>query len=85
LSEIVLLHDPEKLRRWRDESGLSREQVCSRITEQGEVTLSFPWLAALEGGYNHRQPSVPLLAALARFYGHEPGELLATAAEGTPA
>ena len=83
MSDAVLLHNPEKLRAWREETGLRREQVCTHFTDDPDLpNLSFGWLAALEGGYNARQPSVQLLNALARYYGHDPGELLA---EGTPA
>ena len=64
------LYDAEKLRAWRAESGLSREQVCAEIGG-----LSYPWLAKLEQG-QPVQPSLKLLVALARFYGHDPGELI---------
>jgi transcriptional regulator with XRE-family HTH domain len=62
------LYDPEKLRTWRAESGLTREQVCTR------AGLSYPWLRKLERG--EADPSLKLLVTLARFYGHDPAELI---------
>ena len=72
-SEPARLHDHAKLRTWRDEAGLTRDQVCSRLLDQG-VSIGYSWLAALEQGT--KRPSLELLVALAKFYGHEPGELL---------
>jgi transcriptional regulator with XRE-family HTH domain len=63
------LYDHAKLLAWRVEADLTREQVCV------EVGVSFPWLSALERGEG-RAPSLAVLTRLARFYGHEPGELL---------
>ena len=71
----VILHDYRKLRAWREEAGLTREQVCTALTDD-EHKLGFSWLVALELGANVRQPSVQLLTRLAQFYGHSPGELL---------
>jgi DNA-binding XRE family transcriptional regulator len=62
------LYDPAKLRAWRADSGLTREQVCSM------TGVSYPWLRKLERG--EADPSLKLLVTLARFYGHEPGELV---------
>jgi transcriptional regulator with XRE-family HTH domain len=69
------LHDAAKLRAWREDAGLSKEQVCAAFHTQG-YSLSYPWLSALEHATNARQPSVRLLAALAEFYGHQPAELM---------
>ena len=63
------LYDHAKLLAWRVEADLTREQVCV------EVGVSFTWLSALERGEG-RAPSLAVLYRLARFYGHEPGELL---------
>lgn len=63
------LYDHAKLLAWRMEADLTREQVCVG------VGISFPWLSALERGEG-RAPSLAVLDRLARFYGHEPGELL---------
>jgi len=62
--------DHEKLRAWREATGLSITEAAAR------VGTSYPWLVQLEGGYNRNQPSVQLLTALAELYGHQPGELL---------
>lgn len=65
------LYDPVKLRAWREQAHLSREQVCTQLG------ISYPWLAALEQGPSgDRQPSLQLLTQLAQLYGHQPGELL---------
>jgi Helix-turn-helix domain len=72
-AEPARLHDHAKLRAWRDESGLTRDQVCARLQGQG-VSIGYSWLAALEQGT--KRPSLELLVTLARFYGHEPAELL---------
>lgn len=63
------LYDHAKLRAWRDEAGLTREQVCVGVGD-----LSAYHLGQLEGG--SRVPSLQLLTRLAEFYGHPPGELL---------
>lgn len=75
--EPARLLDHAKLRQWRDETGLSRDQVCARLQADG-VQIGYSWLAALEQG--SKRPSLELLVALAVFYGHDPGELLARAA-----
>jgi transcriptional regulator with XRE-family HTH domain len=62
--------DFEKLRAWRETAGLTRERVCA------DTGISYPWLRALEGGTDPRRPSLATLTTLARYYGHEPGELL---------
>jgi transcriptional regulator with XRE-family HTH domain len=67
------LYDHAKLRQWRDDAGLSREQVWL------EVGVSVAWLAELEHGRTARAPSLGLLVRLAQFYGHQPGELLGAA------
>jgi transcriptional regulator with XRE-family HTH domain len=72
---VPRLHDAAKLLAWREESGLSREQVCAAVQATG-LPLSAVWLRMLETGTNTRQPSLPLLFALAAVYGHAPGELL---------
>ena len=64
------LYDHRKLRQWRADARLSREEVWS------EVGVSVAWLAELEHGRTASAPSLDLLVRLARFYGHEPGELL---------
>jgi transcriptional regulator with XRE-family HTH domain len=68
------LYDNEKLRAWRAAAGLSREQVWA------EVGCSVAWLQELEQGTSGRSPSLDLLTRLAKFYGHEPAELLTTSA-----
>lgn len=67
------LYDNAKLRAWRIEAGLSREEVWAA------VGVSVMWLAELEQGRTGHAPSLELLVRLARFYGHEPGELLRVA------
>ena len=62
------LYDHELLRAWRDEAGLTRERVGV------DLNMGASWLALLEQGGRH--PSLALLIRLARYYGHEPGELL---------
>lgn len=68
------LYDNAKLRTWRAEAELTREQVCAL------VGISAAWLAELENGTTKAAPSLDLLVRLARFYGREPGELLQVAA-----
>lgn len=65
------LYDHAKLRAWRAEAGLTREEVWAG------VGVSVAWLADLEQGRAGHAPSLDLLVRLARFYGHEPAELLA--------
>lgn len=67
---VTVLIDYARLRAWRDETGKSRERVAA------ELEISGPWLAALETGQPGRSPSVAMLAKLAAYYGHDPGELL---------
>lgn len=67
------LYDHRKLRAWRNEAGLTREQVCAQLQAQ-DVRIGHAWLSLLEKG--RRVPSLELLVALARFYGHDPAELL---------
>jgi transcriptional regulator with XRE-family HTH domain len=64
------LYDHDKLRAWRAESGKSRERVCA------DLEFSAAWLAALETGQHRARPSVEMIVRLARYYGHQPGELL---------
>jgi len=74
-AERERLYDHVKLRAWREEAGLRRTQVAAdlAITEQ--------WLADLETATNpKRQPSLDLLARLARYYGRGLAELLTEAA-----
>ena len=66
--------DHAKLRAWRDESGKRRERVAA------DLGISYPWLTILESGAGDRGPSLDVLIRLARYYGHEPGELLPTGA-----
>jgi transcriptional regulator with XRE-family HTH domain len=65
------LYDHELLRAWREQAGLSRERVGV------DLSMGASWLALLEQGGPGRTPSLALLIRLARYYGHEPGELLA--------
>jgi transcriptional regulator with XRE-family HTH domain len=67
------LYDHRKLRQWRDDAGLSREQVWAG------TGCSVSWLTQLELGRTDSTPSLDMLVKLARFYGREPGELLAAA------
>ncbi len=64
------LYDHRKLRAWRDEAGVSRERVAA------DLELSAAWLQNLELGGPRGGPSLDTLVRLARYYGHEPGELL---------
>jgi transcriptional regulator with XRE-family HTH domain len=64
------LYDHVKLRAWRDESRKSRERVGA------DLNLSAAWIAALETGKPYARPSLETLVALARYFGHEPAELL---------
>lgn len=64
------LYDHHKLRQWRHDAGLSREQVWAG------TGVSVKWLGDLERGTARSDPSLDLLVRLARFYGHEPGDLL---------
>jgi transcriptional regulator with XRE-family HTH domain len=68
------LYDHAKLRAWRNAAGLSREQVWAG------VGVSVAWLAELEAGNARSSPSLDLLVRLARFYGHQPAELLTAGA-----
>ena len=61
-------YDHRKLRRWREEAGLTRTEASS------QVGMSYPWLADLEAG-RARNPSFDVLARLAALYGHQAGEL----------
>jgi transcriptional regulator with XRE-family HTH domain len=62
------LYDYAKLRAWRDEAGLRREQVAV------DLSISARWLEALEVG--RKTPSVQMLSRLAAYYGHQAGELM---------
>lgn len=67
------LIDHAKLRAWRSEADVSRETVCHA------TGLSFNYLQRLENG-SAIHPTVTVLARLAHYYGHDPGELLLPAA-----
>lgn len=60
------LIDHAKLRAWRGD--VTREVVCAA------VGLSANYLQRLESG--ERTPTLVVLTRLARYYGHDPGELL---------
>ncbi len=66
------LFDYDTLRAWREEAGLTREQVWLG------TECSVAWLRDLEAG--RAVPSLDMLARLARFYGRDPRELLSGAA-----
>jgi transcriptional regulator with XRE-family HTH domain len=68
LAASAPLYDNAKLRTWRRDAGLSREQVWAG------TGVGVSWLSELEQGA--ATPSLATLVALARFYGHEPAELL---------
>ena len=65
---IAINHD--LLRSWRVTAGLSRERVAA------DVGTGASWLAIIESGTPGRVPSLDLIIRLARYFGHEPGELL---------
>jgi transcriptional regulator with XRE-family HTH domain len=65
-SDARSLIDHEKLRAWRGD--VTREVVCAA------VGLSANYLQRMESG--ERNPTLVVLTRLARYYGHEPGELL---------
>lgn len=68
--------DYAKLKGWRESAGLTREQVCADLQARGHP-ITFNWLLALEHGTTgNRSAGLDTLAALARYYGHEPLELL---------
>ena len=60
--------DSARLRAWREEAGLTKEEVCFR-----NAPLSYPYLSNLEDG--RQTPSVNLVYRLATFYGRNPAEL----------
>ena len=64
------LYNHELLRTWRDQAGITRERVGV------DLGIGASWLGILENGGRGRVPSLELLVRLARYYGHEPGELL---------
>ena len=66
------LLDHDKLRAWRAERDVSREVVCVA------TGLSFNYLQRLENG-QATHPTLAVIARLAHYYGHEPGELLRSA------
>lgn len=70
---IAINHD--LLRSWRIERGLSRERVAA------DVGTGANWLQIIESGTPGRVPSLDLVIRLARYFGHEPGELLMPAAD----
>jgi len=63
--------DHAKLRAWREEAGLRREEVCFRA-----APLSYPYLSNIEDG--RQTPSVELAYRLAELYGKDPAELFRT-------
>lgn len=67
------LYDHEKLRAWRDASGLTRTQASHA------VGIAYPTLAELESG-RARNPTLEMLTKLAELYGRSPAELLPGAA-----
>lgn len=67
--------DHRLLRRWRDESGRTPEEIAWR------AGISYPYLRALESG--GKVPSLDVLARIAAVYGKPPGDLLVAA--GQPA
>ena len=71
MPERTTLYDAAKLRAWREASGKRREQVAL------DLGISANWLADVESGRERTRPSLELLTALARYYGHGPAELLA--------
>jgi transcriptional regulator with XRE-family HTH domain len=64
---------------WREEAGLTRERVCSDITDLGVVSIGYIYLAKLESPTGDRTPSLGILTALAAYYGHDVRDLLAPA------
>jgi transcriptional regulator with XRE-family HTH domain len=71
--------DYAKLKSWRETAGLTREQVCADLQAAGHG-ITFNWLLALEHGTTgNRSPGLDTLVVLARYYGHEPLELLVAA------
>jgi transcriptional regulator with XRE-family HTH domain len=72
LPDTGRLFDFDLLRTWREDAGLTCEQVWAG------TGCSVAWLRDLEGGRGI--PSLEMLSRLARFYGHDPRELLAGAA-----
>ena len=71
------LIDHAKLRAWRTEADVTREVVCAA------VGLSANYLSRLENGQATR-PTVTVIARLARYYGHDPGELLLASPASEP-
>jgi transcriptional regulator with XRE-family HTH domain len=69
--------DHAKLRAWRDEAHVSREVVCAA------TSLSFNYLKRLESG-DSPSPTLAVIARLAHYYGHDPGELLVSAPVSEP-
>lgn len=67
------LYDHARLRAWREEAGLSKERVAADL----EITAT--WLARVERGV--RTASIPTLAALAAYYGHDMAELWPSTAQ----
>lgn len=74
----MALYNAALLAAWREETGLTRERVCTDITEQGVVSIGYIWLTKLELGKGGA-PSLATLAALAAYYGHDVRDLLAPA------
>ena len=70
--------DYAKLKSWRETAGLTREQVCADLQARYPGRgITFNWLLALEHGTTgNRSPGLDTLAMLARYYGHEPLELV---------
>lgn len=62
--------DGTKIRRRREDLRLTVDQVVAKLAEHG-TTLNPASLSNIE--LNHRQPSIPLLAAIERVLGVEPG------------
>lgn len=71
--------DYAKLKSWRESAGLTREQVCADLQAAGH-SITLNWLVALEHGTTgNRSPGLDTLAVLARYYGHEPLDLMVAA------
>jgi transcriptional regulator with XRE-family HTH domain len=64
------LYDPAILKSWRESTDRSRERVCADMRDRG-TPVSFSWLTHLEQGTAPGGPSLPLLAALADYYGQD--------------
>lgn len=70
MAETTTLYDASKLRAWREAAGLRREKVAL------DLDISAAWLGDVERGNPRTKPSLDLLHALARYYGHGAAELL---------